>query len=119
MRANGSLKAVILLVIFSGAALGYLYLHAASNRITRELAKVDTEWKLAEERVDMLRVELEQLKGFARLDSLWLVSQGRFIARGGSETGGKDTGSTTPAAVLGKPVSAAVAVNYRSGTSGR
>ncbi|MGB9742201.1 MAG: hypothetical protein ACP5JB_00040 [candidate division WOR-3 bacterium] len=113
MKPNGTLKAALLLVIFSGGALGYLYLHAVSIRVTRELAKVDTERKLAAERVDVLGVELERMKGFCRLESLWVASQERFVA----DRRGEPPAETvrTQAVVLGKPTQEAVAINCRSG----
>lgn len=78
MKANGSFKAMAIMIVLCGIALAYLYLHATSIRMTRELLRLETEWRLVTEQVDTLTVTLEQLTGFCRLESLCSISRGGF-----------------------------------------
>ncbi|MCX7732770.1 MAG: hypothetical protein N2248_06375 [candidate division WOR-3 bacterium] len=76
MKANGSFKAMAIMIVLCGVALAYLYLHATSIRMTRELLRLEMEWRLVTEEVDTLTVTLEQLTSFCRLESLCSISRG-------------------------------------------
>lgn len=70
-----SIKGILIVAVLSGIALAYLYLHSCSVRATRELAQIERRHRLAAERVERQQVELERLKSFCRLESLWVANR--------------------------------------------
>ncbi len=78
MKANGSFKAMAIMIVLCCVALAYLYLHATSIRMTRELVRLEMEWRLVTQQVDTLTVTLEHLTNFCRLESLCSISRSGF-----------------------------------------
>ncbi len=64
-------RRIVLVVFLCGVAIGYLYLHNWSLRLTGELADAEVELRLLEEQLAGARAEVELLAGFGRLDSVW------------------------------------------------
>lgn len=90
MKANGSFKAVAIMIALCGVALAYLYLHATSICMTREVLRLETERRLVTERVDTLTVTLEQLTSFCRLESLCSISRSGVDVSPVSSSGSTD-----------------------------
>ena len=120
MKANGTWKVILIMLVFCGCALGCLYLHATSIRLTRELTAVDTQRRLVEERIEMLKVELEQMKGFCRLESLWGASDNKVAERASRvELTANEHLGVQPATNTEETPGQAVAVEYRRERTGR
>lgn len=120
MKANGSLKAVLIMLVLSGTALVYLYLHATSIKLTRELGKVETEWRLVEEQVGTMMIELEHMRKFTRLESLWLENfKGATVVSLRTERSEGESTELYPIPVKEKSEGEAVAVNYPQEQPGR
>ncbi len=60
------------MVLLTVIALAYLYQHSYSIKMTRELMRLETEKKLALERVESINAQLKKLQSFCRLESLYL-----------------------------------------------
>jgi hypothetical protein len=62
-------------------AVGYLYQHSYSVRLTRTLSRLETQRQLLAEQLEGVNAEIVRLSAFARMESLW-VAQGRPTAPG-------------------------------------
>lgn len=78
MKAKGSFKAVMIMTGLCGIALFYLYLHASSIRLTRELVRLELRERLLLEEIDTLKVAFERLSSFCRLESLYIQNWQRY-----------------------------------------
>lgn len=71
MSGKRSIKGMMIVVVLSVLAVIYLYQHSCSVRMTQELVQLEQGCRLEVERVESLEVEVERLKSFSRLESLW------------------------------------------------
>ena len=72
-------RRILLVFVLFVLAVGYLYQHSYSMRLTRSLSRLETERQLLAESLDAVNAEVVRLSGFARMESLW-VAQGRPAA---------------------------------------
>ena len=71
-----SLRRLALVAFLCVVAIGYLYMHNLSLRLTRQQAELETQARLFSQRLARAQAEVMKLGGFARLDSVW-TSAGR------------------------------------------
>lgn len=64
---------ILMLVMLCGLALGYLYQHNCSLRLTRQLSNLEKERRLLAEELDSIDIEIARLSCFGRLESLWIA----------------------------------------------
>lgn len=76
-----TLRRIMLVFALCVLAVGYLYQHSYSVKLTRGLSRLETERQLLVEKLDGVDAEVVRLSGFARMESLW-VAQGRPAAPG-------------------------------------
>lgn len=81
----GTLRRIILVLVLCGLAIGYLYQHYWSMRLTRRVAQLTKERQLLVERRDRLDIEITRLSSFERLESLW-VAAGRPMQSWGEDS---------------------------------
>jgi hypothetical protein len=91
-----TLRRILLVLVLCGLALGYLYQHNYSMRLTRRVNDLGKVRQLLAESLDRVSVEVADLSGFERLESLW-VAGGRQAALPGARP---DSGSGQAAAVV-------------------
>ncbi len=80
MSLKTSVSAIGIVVILCSIALGYLYQHSWSVRLTRLEVKLEREVGISQEKLDSLETELMRLQSFCRLESLYYsfdVASGR------------------------------------------
>jgi len=70
------MRRILLVFVLFVLAVGYLYQHSYSMRLTRNLSRLETERQLLAEKLDSVDAEVVKLSSFARMESLW-VAQGR------------------------------------------
>lgn len=80
MSGRWSIKGIMIVVALSILALVYLYQHSCSVRATQRLLLLEENYRLEEERVESLQVEVERLKSFCRLESLWVANRDMLVA---------------------------------------
>jgi hypothetical protein len=73
------MRRILLVFVLFVLAVGYLYQHSCSMRLTRSLSRLETQRQLLAERLDSVDAEVVKLSSFARMESLW-VAQGRPTA---------------------------------------
>ena len=66
-----SLRRLALVAFLCVVAIGYLYMHNLSLRLTRQQAELETQARLLSQRLARAQAEVMKLGGFARLDSVW------------------------------------------------
>lgn len=69
-----NVKIVVLVIALCAVAIGYLYQHYCSMRVTTELQALEYEKRFLSEEVDEVRAEVAGLSSFARLESLWTAA---------------------------------------------
>jgi hypothetical protein len=72
-------RRILLVFVLCVLAVGYLYQHSYSLRLTRNLSRLETQRQLLAEQLEEAKAEVARLSGFARMESLW-VAQGRPAA---------------------------------------
>jgi hypothetical protein len=70
---------ILLVFVLFVLAVGYLYQHSYSMRLTRNLSRLETERQLLAEKMDSVDADVVKLSSFVRMESLW-VAQGRPAA---------------------------------------
>jgi len=76
-----TVRRILLVFVICVLAVGYLYQHSYSVRLTRNLSRLETQRQLLAEQLDGVDAEIVRLSAFARMESLW-VAQGRLSAPG-------------------------------------
>ncbi len=71
MSLNSSIRAIGVVVMLCGIAVGWLYQHSWSVRLTRLEMKLKREVEIDREKLDSLETELMRLQSFCRLESLY------------------------------------------------
>jgi len=74
-----TVRRIALVFVLCVLAVAYLYQHSYSVRLTRTIARLETERQLVAEQLEGVDAELVRLSAFARMESLW-VAQGRPAA---------------------------------------
>ena len=74
-------RRILLVFVICVLAVGYLYQHSYSVRLTRNLSRLETQRQLLAEALDGVNADIVRLASFVRMDSLW-VAQGRLPAPG-------------------------------------
>lgn len=69
--------ALLLAVLASALAIGYLFQHRYNVRLTRQVVMLAKERQLLAESLDVVDVGIARLEDFGRLDSLWMARSGR------------------------------------------
>jgi hypothetical protein len=76
-----TVRRIVLVFVLCVLAVGYLYQHSYSVKLTRNLSRLETQRQLLAEQLDGADAEIVRLSAFARMESLW-VAQGRPTAPG-------------------------------------
>ena len=76
-----TVRRILLVFVICVLAVGYLYQHSYSVRLTRNLSRLETQRQLLAEQLDGVDAEIVRLSAFARMESLW-VAQGQPAAPG-------------------------------------
>ncbi len=76
-----AVRRILLVFVICVLAVGYLYQHSYSVRLTRNLSRLETQRQLLAEQLDGVDAEIVRLSAFARMESIW-VAQGRPAAPG-------------------------------------
>ena len=66
-------RRILLVFVLCVLAVGYLYQHSYSARLTRDLSRLETERQLLAEELDEVNADIVRLSGFARMESLWVA----------------------------------------------
>jgi hypothetical protein len=74
-----AVERILLVFVICALAVAYLYQHSYSVRLTRTLARLETQRQLLAEQLEGVDAEIVRLSTFARMESLW-VAQGRPAA---------------------------------------
>jgi hypothetical protein len=74
-----TLRMFVFVFLLCGLAVGYLYQHSCSNRLTRRVADLEKQRQLLAEKLEGIDSDVTELSGFARLESLWAMG-GRLPA---------------------------------------
>ncbi len=69
-------RRILLVFVLCVLAVGYLYQHNYSMKLTRSLSRLETERQLLAEKLDSVDADIVKLSSFARMESLW-IAQGR------------------------------------------
>jgi hypothetical protein len=80
-----TVRRILLVFVLCVLAVGYLYQHSYSVKLTRNLSRLETQRQLLAEQLDGVDAEIVRLSTFARMESLW-VAQGRPAAPGDQMT---------------------------------
>lgn len=76
MNLRVSVRALVIVVALCGIAIGYLGLHSRNIKLTECEMELVKQRRILADEVESLELEVAQLAGFARTESLW-VAQGR------------------------------------------
>jgi hypothetical protein len=76
-----TVRRILLVFVICVLAVGYLYQHSYSVKLTRNLSRLETQRQLLAEQLDGVDAAIVRLSAFARMESLW-VAQGRPAAPG-------------------------------------
>ena len=76
-----TVRRILLVFVLCVLAVGYLYQHSYSVKLTRNLSRLETQRQLLAERLDGVDAQIVRLSAFTRMESLW-VAQGRPAAPG-------------------------------------
>jgi hypothetical protein len=71
-----TVRRIVLVFVLCVLAVGYLYQHNYSMKLTRNLSRLETERQLLSEKLDSVDADIVKLSSFARMESLW-VAEGR------------------------------------------
>ena len=74
-----TVRRILLVFVICVLAVGYLYQHSYSVKLTRNLSRLETQRQLLAEQLDGVDAEIVRLSTFARIESLW-VAQGQPAA---------------------------------------
>ena len=81
-----TVRRILLVFVICVLAVGYLYQHSYSVKLTRNLSRLETQRQLLAEQLDGVDAAIVRLSAFARMESLW-VAQGRPAAPGDQMVG--------------------------------
>jgi hypothetical protein len=77
-----TVRRILLVFVLCVLAVGYLYQHSYSVRLTRALSRLETQRQLLAEQLETVDADIVRLSTFSRMESLW-VAEGRPAAPAG------------------------------------
>ena len=74
MRLKRTFVPLGIVVFLCAVALGYLYMHNRSLMLTEEISDLEIKRQFKVEKLGRTQAELDRLRGFAHLESLWVAA---------------------------------------------